>query len=558
MKDPNEIRAQAVIISVWLVLSLLWLRPGLLVPDGAGYFSYLPSVYFGGDLLLFDEWGRTGQIRDGRIFHKEITSTSHLGNHWTVGASLFWAPAYVFADMLAPVVSPRSSRDGFSLPYNVAAVSSSAFLALLTLLVGFKVLRRLEVQPYVAAASALAVLLGTPLLWYGLQHATMAHAAAAFSTTAAVAIALRLRDEARPSDAALCGILVGLSFSVRPQNAIIVIVPLIVAGAQLRTYRAALLFGGGGLLGAMPQLIVSFWLYGNPLGFVSLSRSGDPGRAWRPFEKVWIFEPLFSWYHGLFTWSPITIAALVGLVILYRKNRPVATAGIVIFLLQWVINATLERTFWGATAFGQRRSDVWTVFAIMGIAALMSATARTWMRAAIAAAAAWTLLLFMAAASGALDLRSYRSFTQTAAAIANTDFSLLFKLLAFVPGRAVPAVLAVFLLTVIVLVLIAFGWSRLRMEWQTTMVAAYLVAISAMQVVAGARDDARLPEYEALIRVNRELGVASGGTDTRMALLADEIDFLRRTGRAAEAEAASAELVALQRRRAAALERAIR
>src|SRR5437588_371054 len=57
----------AVLIAVWAVSLFLWMTPGYVKPDGAGYVAYLPSAFIDHDLLLFDEWARLGMIRGDAI-----------------------------------------------------------------------------------------------------------------------------------------------------------------------------------------------------------------------------------------------------------------------------------------------------------------------------------------------------------------------------------------------------------------------------------------------------------------------------------------------------------
>src|SRR5687768_6398263 len=102
------------IAATWLLTCALWLQPGLVLPDGAGYLVYLPSAWIDCDLLFFDEWQAMGMIRNGIIQHKDVTSTHHLGNHWTVGSALAWFPAFALADA-SRLMMPRFPRDGISL-----------------------------------------------------------------------------------------------------------------------------------------------------------------------------------------------------------------------------------------------------------------------------------------------------------------------------------------------------------------------------------------------------------------------------------------------------------
>src|SRR6185503_13988203 len=108
----------------------------------------------------------------------------------------------------------------------------------------------------------------------------------------------------------------------------------------------------GALVGAAPQLVVSQILYGSPLGFMKLG--GGPWKAFAPFERIWIWEPLLSWFHGMIPWTPLLGVSLIGFALLFRVDRRVAAAAVYAFTSQWAVNAVLERSFWGGYAFGQR------------------------------------------------------------------------------------------------------------------------------------------------------------------------------------------------------------
>src|SRR5690349_7095169 len=187
------VRGVAAVVAAWLLSALLWLTPGINRPDGVGYFVYLTSTWFDGDLLFFDEWARAELIRDGNILFKDVTQTGHLSNHWTAGASLAWYPAFIAADAYTRLTGSET-RAGFATPYIAAIVMTSALAGLFALLCGFRVARS-YFGDGVAAASAIAIWFGSPLAWYSLRHASMSHAISAAACSGVVLLSLRLRDE---------------------------------------------------------------------------------------------------------------------------------------------------------------------------------------------------------------------------------------------------------------------------------------------------------------------------------------------------------------------------
>ena len=486
-------------------------------------------------------------IDRGIIQHKDVTRTAHLGNHWSVGSSLAWFPAFAFADAIRPF-TPRFPRNGFSLPYNAAVVVTSALAGLLTILIGYGVTRRL----YGAGVGALAAAGGwvaTTLMWYALVHATMSHAVSAAACALVFMAAVTLRERSDGSAWLLAGMAAGFAFAVRPQNAPVAAVPLIVA-----PFRTAAMpwYAAGILVGALPQIIVSWFIYGSAFGFLTGGGSATPFAA---LQKIWIWEPLFSWYHGLFTWTPFALLGLAGLAVLARSDRRLAAAGLFLFATQWIVNATMERSFWGATSFGQRRFDNCTIVFIIGAAALIATVRPFWRVVMVAVPAAWTLSIFLAARSSILDLSRYVTPGEMLQSqiVAIRSIGAALTPLGATPAAHRPAVAVLLIVIGVVVFLAATALTRLPSRAAAAAGAAYFTAASIFLAWAGTQDARLIPRYAPLIERNRVFAEIPGGADVRFGLLRDEIDYLARSGRTAEAEDTARELAALEAARAAAL-----
>ena len=63
---------------------------------------------------------------------------------------------------------------------------------------------------------------------------------------------------------------------------------------------------------------------------------------------------LFSYWHGLFLWTPVVAIAVAGLAYLWRRDRLVFSAAIAFFALSWYVNAAAA-DWWAGEAFGSRR-----------------------------------------------------------------------------------------------------------------------------------------------------------------------------------------------------------
>lgn len=506
-------RATSLVIGVWLASALLWLTPGISRPDGAGYFAYLPSTYFDRDLLFFDEWARIGLVtRGGEILFKDVTPTGHLSNHWTAGASLAWYPAYVVGDLLARLTA--APRDGFSTPYVGAVVTVTALAGLLTLLLGARMAN---------AKAAVAVWLGSPLAYYSLRAPTMSHAISALACAVVVWLS------AKRQSAFAIGLAVGFACAVRPQNAPIALVPLFFIGWK----RTHVLIAGA-LLAALPQFIVSQTLWGAPLAFVNIGGRAHP---WQMFATFRPFETLFSWYHGLVTWTPLLAIALVGLVLLRKQERAMAHAGLALFIAQWLVLSVLERWFWGGASFGQRRFDSCTIFFIIGVAAFLDRVPRWVGTLSVLAATAWTMLLFVA--SSRLNLNRYQTPGELLdgfhAALSDPRWH---EPLGFTPPDMRGGVLLAFFVTVAAMLAIGLAVRRAPVAVAT----AYLVIMSLFFAWCGLH-----PKHDALSRALIARKGPSGAARDTATLLLYEADYMERTGRPAAAARARAEAAGLAR-----------
>lgn len=544
----NSIRSGRValftIFFVWVASVAMFLTPGVLLPDGAGYLSHLLSAWADQDLVYFNQWAQFGLLREGVILHKEVTRTGYLGNHWTVGSALVWFPGFLVGDFLRSTLTPSSPRNGISVPYNVAVILLSALAALAALLISFSLARSFSG----VSAALLATLcgwLGTPLMWYALKNGTMAHAISSCVVAIVVWLSFRLDHGRERVDLFATGLAIGFACAVRPQNAVLIILPLLTAGVEARRELVGRSgwFALGGIAGALPQLMVSWFLYGSPFAFVT----GGEAKAFAPFERLWTWEPLFSWYHGLFTWTPFAAVGVIGLVLLLRSERRLAIAGLYLFFSQWIINAWLERSFWGAYSFGQRRFDALLIFFILGAAVLFRRVGPAASILIASVTCGWTMLLFLAASNG-LNLSAYLPVQQLWGEAILRAGSITVGLLSTVPPLLRPGVAALTLLLMLAAIVLKSGlaFAARRSRWTVPSLAAgYLIAASAFLFYCGLHGRPALTRWAGVISSYRASQPARGGEDFRIALLQDEAEYLRLAGREKLAEETLRELRAL-------------
>jgi len=402
------------------VVSLLLFTPRIYGADEIKYFAPLRSVYFDGDIHYENEYAyfieRDPVAHAGLVpIRDHVTSTGRRLNDGTIGSALLWAPFYVAADGLVVVARRLGSdvpRDGFSWPYIWAVSFGSLFWGTTGLFLTYRLCRE-----YADANSSTAALIGiwfaTPVVFYLYITPPMAHANSLFAVALFLFVWIHTRDERQLWEWGILGASAGLMVLVRELNWLVLLAPAVdELGEAWDAYRVARvessrdsrgLFAtwwrhfrsrAGGyavaavpmLLLVTPQLIVYRMLHGTfgPTPFIVDKFESLPIHAG---------EVLFSGFHGLFSWSPITLIGVLGLLALSARSGRVALALAAVFVAQVVIIGSYD-TWWGGASFGARRFiNCMPIFA-MGLAALLAGLRPRAFRVAVAGVAVLILWNF--------------------------------------------------------------------------------------------------------------------------------------------------------------------
>lgn len=100
-------------------------------------------------------------------------------------------------------------------------------------------------------------------------------------------------------------------------------------------------------IGLTPQFAAWLILYGTPITI-------PQGSGFIEFKDLPLLDILFSLNKGLFLWHPLLLLGVVGLSFLWRKDRILTISLVLIFIFQWILNASVLD--WSASwSFGHRR-----------------------------------------------------------------------------------------------------------------------------------------------------------------------------------------------------------
>ena len=313
--------------------------------DGHEYYVLGRSLFFDQDLDLANDFAGFG-------IEPKVSPEGSVVAHTPIGQGIVWLPAIALAHvatLAARFLGADIAADGFSRPYT-AAVTLESFLcgALCVLLVEAKARRRHG--PPLALLVGLAIWIGTPLAFYAVMQPSMSHATSALCGTAFVLLWLRLRECLDLRAFLALGAAAGLMVLVRTQDVVLLLLPLadLLLGRRPGFVRRGLAFLAGPVAALALQLAVWSYLWAGQ--FMREVQIAGPGRE----LEIHVKELLFSPRHGLFTWTPVWLLAVLGLVRLLARDRRTAGLLLLTFTAAVLLNASFH-DWWGSEGFGQRR-----------------------------------------------------------------------------------------------------------------------------------------------------------------------------------------------------------
>jgi hypothetical protein len=207
------------------------------------------------------------------------------------------------------------------------------------------------------------------------------HAFSAFSVSLFLWYWDRTKLERTPVQWAVLGLFAGLMGNVYYPNALLLIFPGLEMVHLIRARQrgpnqsimplgklvsCSALFGSVFLASLLPTFVTRQIIYGNPFetGYLAI-------RTWN-WASPALLRVLFSADHGLLSWTPILLFALVGLFFLAKRNPLLGTGSILTFLAYLYFIASYPD--WdGLSSYGNRFFISLTPIFILGLAALLSA-----------------------------------------------------------------------------------------------------------------------------------------------------------------------------------------
>src|SRR5262249_36600323 len=334
---------------------------------GDGHYMYLTTLS-----LVYDlDVNLKNQFRlAGDPFHMDRPGPRHEA--YPIGTAILQVPFFLVAHgvvLAANVFGAGIPSHGYTLLDQRLTLFGALLAGFASVVFAYRIARR-RVSATAALYGAVLAALGTPVLFYATRSPRYGHA----WTAAAVALLIDTWDRTRGRHDlrrwCLLGVLVGVAALTRLQEVVFAILPAAEGVAELaRRARRRDVAGVLRLLGCFaaatalallvvsPQIAANVYFYDSPL---AVSSGQGYLRAGAPF----FWESLYASRNGLFVWTPLAYAGVVGLALAPRGARALAAGAAVAFLLVTWVNGSAW-AWWSDFSFSNRRfTDATVVFAL--------------------------------------------------------------------------------------------------------------------------------------------------------------------------------------------------
>jgi len=229
------------------------------------------------------------------------------------------------------------------------------------------------------------------------------HAHSAFAVALFLWYWQRTRGDRTMQQWIVLGLISGLMVNVYYANGVMLLVPLLEAlGAYRKNWVSSSHDFAGAIrlfaqhsvyvcvfiIALLPTLTTRDVIFGSPL------RTGYAAETFN-WKAPALWNVMFSWDHGLVSWTPILILALLGLV-LFSERDPSFGAYLLTAFLAFYYVISIQPTWDGMSSFGSRYFVSLTPLFILGLAAFFDGLARYWQaRPARIVATSTTLFLIL-------------------------------------------------------------------------------------------------------------------------------------------------------------------
>ena len=363
MKPHYSYKYLLLLLCIILLVFRFFIDPvNMLTWDVFGYYLYLPANFIYSDPGLANpEW------LTHLVSTYEPTSTLYQivegenGNRvikYTMGLSILYAPFFFIAHCLAEWMGYPAN--GLSLPYQYSITLGGLIYAMIGLIFFSKVLLHFF-NKRIAALLLVIVFFGTNYFHLTIYDGTLLSHNFLFTFYAILTFyTIQWYKENSLKNAIIIGLSVGFITLIRPSEGICILIPILWSNSSdnyfkhkfdlLKKYYLHLFIVAICVFAVLtPQLLYWNSITGKYL-FYSYQNAGEG----LDFTSPHTFNFLFSFRKGWFIYTPIMVFAFVGLVSLYKRNKPIFFTVAIFILLDIYISSSWTTWWYAGGSFSSR------------------------------------------------------------------------------------------------------------------------------------------------------------------------------------------------------------
>lgn len=375
MKIKNPLSLYAGFIVFGLILSMIFSNIPVLTLswDTMGYQVYWAQLLGHQDIHIYnlDFYQHIEQTYKNTVTLYQFVGTpeGHYITKYPYGWALLNGPFILVGHLYAVIFN--YPIDGFSMPYQIAALCSSLFYTVLGIFWFRKVLLHFFSDKWTVFI-LISTLLGTNYFNINYMSVGLVHVYLFTLYAALLLQTIRFHQTYQLKNALLIGLIIGLMVATRPTEIVAVFIPLLwgvttklelfarinsIFKQHRRFYLPAI---GIGILCLFPQLL--YWkVTTGSWFFYSYNNAGEGLDLFSPHTHHF----LLSFRKGWWLYTPIMFFATLGFYQIYKNNKAIFWGLFVYFILNLYLVSSWT-TWWYASSFSQRAIE--QSYPVMGIA----------------------------------------------------------------------------------------------------------------------------------------------------------------------------------------------
>jgi len=341
-----------IVIFIILLFSMIQIKTGVGGPDTVNYMSIAKSLGFDRNLMFNNEF-------ESCAYPMTVSPTYHIVEQHQIGVALLWMFFINFLKSI-PLTDINNTLE-------IVINLSEYFLGILALIFIFKIAQKFF-DKRSAFLSILAVLFGTNLFNFITQYSGSSHVLSIFLTSAFLLYFYTYKERSK-IDWFILGGLFGFMLMTRVDTLFYIVFPMfaLLRNTKDKKFKTILIYGSIFILGFLftysPQIIFREIIFGKIFNFYY--------RESIPLLGNGFLGVLFSPSRGFFVYSPfLAVCFLIGLYYLYKKEKILAFASIIIFLaIVYGIGRFMSLTHHQVRPYGARHFLIFMPLFILSITA---------------------------------------------------------------------------------------------------------------------------------------------------------------------------------------------